>query len=349
MSTYRVASKSGNKNSIDRSKKNILIVGSSNNSNQAKVILNPSNTEAARIIYGEDNPLFEAYKLAYETTSDNNIYTVNCPLSTDFIEIIDTIMHYDFHFIVPINIYLDDTFINPVNDKKTYFCNYYIERLGAVDSLTTLIMTDRPSYLYESIDNYLLSTRKMFRTYREESMHILERYGSNLVFVLNNLSGVYYSNVLAAATLSINPYTEYPDPVSCKTHFDIDESDVNDVNLSYFKYCENTNSSVIDNFKNLRIYDDVYKWVLVDEAIKHVIRNLNLDEFRGKLYSPYIKLQINTKIKKIMESMRNHVFKEYYIESIQFVKTAPAVGYISIKVSIVPFGTLEKINIVMGV
>jgi hypothetical protein len=50
-----------------------------------------------------------------------------------------------------------------------------------------------------------------------------------------------------------------------------------------------------------------------------------------------------------MEDMKGIVFKDYTIENIQFVKTAPAVGYISIKVSIVPFGTLERINIVMGV
>lgn len=349
MSTYRIANKAGNKRSIDPSKKNILIVGSANNNNQAKIILNPLNTETARQIYGEDNPLFNAYKLAYEITGDSNIYTVNCPISTDFIEIIDTIVHYNFNFIVPIDIYIDDTFINPINDKKTYFCNYYIERLGAIDSLTTLIMTDRPSYLYESIDNYLLSTRKMFNQYSKESAYVLERYGSNLIFVLNNLSGVYYSNVLTAAIVSINPYTEYPNSVPCKTHFDIDDFDLSNVNLAYFKYCENTNSCVIENLKNLRLTDDIYKWVMVDETIKHVIRNLNLDEFRGKLYSPYVKLQINTKIKKLMEDMKDIVFKEYFVESIQFIKTAPAVGYISIKVSIVPFGTLERINIVMGV
>ena len=50
-----------------------------------------------------------------------------------------------------------------------------------------------------------------------------------------------------------------------------------------------------------------------------------------------------------MNNMKGVVFKQYFIESIQFVKTAPAVGYINIKVSIVPFGTLEKIHIVMGV
>jgi hypothetical protein len=349
MSDYRIASKKSNKHVLDQSKKNILIIGSANSNTQAKLILSPLNIETARQIYGENNPLFNAYKLAYETTYDTNIYTVNCPMSTDFIEIIDTIINYNFNYIVPIDIYLDDTFINPVNDKKTYFCNYYIERLGAVDSLTTLLMTDRPSYLYESIDQYLSSTKRLLKQYKDESAHILERYGSNMIFVLNNLKDTPYSNVLAAGILSINPFTKYPNSVPFKTHFDIDDFDLNNADISYFKYCENTGSCTIENLKNLRIVDDIYKWVMIDETIKHVIRKLNLDEFRGKLYSPYVKLQINTKIKKIMEGMKDIVFKQYTVESIQFVKTAPAVGYISIKVSIVPYGTLERINIVMGV
>jgi hypothetical protein len=349
MSTYRIDDTNKQKHSLDREKKNILIIGHSNNNNQSKVILNPLNVETARQLYGDNNPLFDAYRLAYETTLDSNVYTVNCPLTTDFIEIIDTIIHYDFNYIVPINIYIDDTFINPVNDKKTYFCNYYIERLGTVENLATLIMTDRPSYLYESIDKYLLSTKKMFRTYQEESAHILERYGSNIIFTLNNLDDLYYSNVLIAAILSTNTFTKYPDSVPFRTHFDIDSFDLNNNNLTYFKYCENTDSCTIENLKNLRMADDIYKWVMVDETIKYVIKHLDLEEFRGKLYSPYVKLQINTKIKKLMEGMKGIVFKQYFIETIQFVKTAPAVGYINIKVSIVPFGTLEKINIVMGV
>lgn len=349
MSTYRIANKANKKQALDKSKKNILLIGSTNNNNQAKIILNPLNIESARQIYGEDNDLFNAYKLAHEITKTSNVYTVNCPMSTDFIEIIDTIVHYNFDYIVPINIYIDDSFINPTNDKKTYFCNYYMERLGLIESLTTLLMTDRPSYLYDSIDDYILSTRKMFKTYSNESSHILEAYGSNMIFVLNNLDDMPLSHVILAALLSVNPYTQYPNSVPFKTHFDLDDFDINNVNISYFKYCENTNSSVIENLKNLRTTDDIYKWVMVDETIKHVIKSLDLEEYRGRLYSPYIKLQINTKIKKIMEDMQDEVFKQYTIESIQFIKTAPAVGYISIELSIVPFGTLEKINIVMGV
>lgn len=349
MNDYRLASKKSKKQSLDSSKKNILIIGSALNNNQAKIILNPLNDKSANQIYGENSPLAMAYKTAYDITNDSNIYTVNCPISTDFIEIIDTIINYNFDYIVPIDIYLEDTFINPIDEKVTYFCNYYIERLGIVENLATLIMTDRSSYLYDSIDDYILATKKAFKKYSNSSMHILEKYGSNMVFVLNNLLDSFNSNVLLAAILSTNTFTKYPNSVPCKTHFDIDSFDLNNSNFVYFKYCENTNTCTVENLKNLRTEEDIYKWVLIDEAIKYVIRHLDLEEFRGKLYSPYVELQINTRVKKLMEDMKSIVFKSYTIESIRFVKTAPAVGYINIKLSFVPFGTLEHVNIVMGV
>ena len=349
MADYRIANKAKRRQTLDTGKKNILIIGSSNNSSQSKIILNPVNIETARQLYGEDNDLFRAYKVAYEITNDSNIYTVNCPMSTDFIEIIDTIINYDFNYIVPINIFIDDTFINPINDKKTYFCNYYIERLGLVDNLATLIMTDRPSNLYDSIDDYILALKSSFREYKTASLHLLERFGSNIIFTLNNFNEYCYSNVLLAAILSINTFTKYPNPVSYKTHFDIDAIDLNNTDFTYFKYCENTNSSTIENLKNLNTEEDIYKWVLIDEMIKYVIRSLNLDDYRGKLYSPYINVQINTRVKKLLEDMKGVVFKDYAIGKIQFVKIAPAVGYINIELSVVPFGTLESINIVMGV
>ena len=349
MSTYRIADKSKVKKAVDSTKRNILLIGSANNNSQSKIILNPLNTATAKSIYGDNNPLFNAYKQTYEITNDTNIYTVNCPMSTDFIEIIDTIINYNFNYIVPIDIYLEDTFINPINNKETYFCNYYLERLGTIDNLATIIMTNRPSYLYESIDDFIVNTKDMFRKYKQSSLHILEKFGSNIIFTLNNLNESCYSNVLLAAILSTNTFIKYPNSVPFKTHFDIDGLDINDNNISYFKYCANTNSCTIENLKNLRLEDDIYKWVLVDEAIKYVIRSLNLDEYRGRLYSPYVKLQIDTRVKRLMEEMKGVVFKQYTIETIQFVKTAPAVGYINIKLSIVPFGTLEKINIVKGV
>lgn len=73
MSTYQISNKSNKKATLDRSKKNILLIGNANNNNQSKKILNPYNLETARQTYGEDNELFEAYRLAVEITNTANV------------------------------------------------------------------------------------------------------------------------------------------------------------------------------------------------------------------------------------------------------------------------------------
>ena len=68
-------------------------------------------------------------------------------------------VHYNFDFIIPINIYLRDTFVNPINNKAVNFFAYYLERLGMTENRTTLIMTDYESSKYDSIDSYLADMR----------------------------------------------------------------------------------------------------------------------------------------------------------------------------------------------
>ena len=100
--------------------------------------------------------------LYYDITKDINIYTVNCLLYTDVIEIIDDLIHYNFDFIVPLDIYLRDTFINPVTNQITYFIAYYLERLGITNNKTIIIATERKSDLYNDIDAYLLDMKKIY-------------------------------------------------------------------------------------------------------------------------------------------------------------------------------------------
>ena len=128
MNTYTTKIKGTDNRNIDRNKRNVLIIGKSNNLNKNKIIINPINPTIAKKIY-ESGPLLTAYNAAYSITNDDNIYTVNCQLYTDFIELIDNIVQYDFDFIVPIDIYLRDTFIHPFTGVKTNLMTYYLERL----------------------------------------------------------------------------------------------------------------------------------------------------------------------------------------------------------------------------
>ena len=335
-------------NNINRSKRNILLIGHGTKNEKAKIIINPINIENAKSIYG-NSELYSAYKYAKEITNDDNIYTVNCPLHTDFIEIIDSLVHYNFDFIVPLNIYLQDTFVNPITNKITYFSSYYLERLGKTGNQTTLIMTDRPSYLYDDIDIYLRDMNKIIEDYKNKNSELLNVYGNNLIFILNNLIDNEYSNVLLAASLSACDFTEYPTNIRYKTYFDIDYSDATNKVMCFYKYHPISNYSSIEQLLNFRPVDDVYKKILIDILVKHVVKQLDLSEFNGTLYNPYIKVRIDTKVNKIMSNMKNIVFQDYKIKSIAFEKVDIGVGNIIIDISIVPFSLLEKINILLEV
>ena len=91
------------------------------------------------------------------------------------------------------------------------------------------------------------------------------------------------------------------------------------------------------------------KKILIDILVKHVVKQLDLSEFNGTLYNPYVKVRIDTKVNKIMANMKNTVFQDYKIKSIAFEKVDIGVGNIIIDISIVPFSLLEKINILLEV
>ena len=333
---------------INREKRNILLIGHGTKNEKAKVIINPINIENAKKIYG-NSELYSAYKYAREITNDDNIYTVNCPLHTDFIEIIDSLVHYNFDFIVPLNIYLQDTFVNTITNKVVSFCSYYLERLGKTDNQTTLVMTDRPSYLYDDIDMYINDMNKIVENFKNKNSELLNVYGNNLVFVLNNLIDNEYSNVILAANLSVCDFSEYPENISYKTYFDIDYSDIDNRAICFYKYHPISNYSSIEQLLNFRPLDDIYKKVLIDILVKYVVKQLDLSEFNGTLYNPYVKVRIDTKVSKIMSGMKNVVFQDFKIKSIAFEKVDIGVGNIIIDVSITPFSLLEKINILLEV
>ena len=342
--------KRNNLNKLDRNKRNVLLIGKGTKNEKAKIILNPIDVTNAKNIYG-NSQLYEAYKFAREITNDNNVYTVNCPLFTDFIEIIDSLVHYDFDFIVPLNIYLQDTFINPITDEVTYFTSYYLERLGITENHTTMIMTDRPSYLYDDIDLYIEATENTITNFKNKNAEIVNKYGNNLVFVLNNLRNNVYSNVMLAASLAACDFTEYPKNINISTYFDIDYSDLNLRDICFYKYHEASAFSSMEQLLNFRVADDIYKKVLIDILIKYVIRHLDLSlsEFRGVLYTPYVKVQIDMRVERVMNSLKKFAYKDYIIKSIVFRKTGIGIGNVLIDVSITPYSVLETINIVLEV
>ena len=233
--------------------------------------------------------------------------------------------------------------------KINNFFAYYLERLGITENSSTLIATDYASDLYETIDKYLYDMNKVYDGFLTNSSDILSSYGNNLIFVLNNLEGNKYPHVITAATLSICGFNEYPKDIKIPTHFDIDYSDMPNKSFCFHKHHSVAGTTSIEQLNNMSLVNNVYKKVLIDILVKHIVSKLDFSEFSGSLFNPYIKVQIDTKAKRIMKELSKYAFVDYKIKNISFIKTGIGVGRIAIDVAVVPYSTVEVINIFMEV
>ena len=336
---------------INHNEMSIVLLGPGDTMNEKCNIINPMSINNSSILYGEDSDLAIAYKQAYGITKSRNIFTVNCQTVSDYINIIDDLIQYDFTFIVPIGLYLSDTFYDPITQRTQNFVFYYLEALKNMNSLTTLVMTDKHAELYEDIDDYLRKMKKLWTSLKRKTnvMSLLTNYGSNLLITLNMLEGIKYSNVILSALLASCNLPNYPDPIDFNPVYDIDSNDIEFNDFIYFKFNHMIQSTTIENLVNCRPIRDIYKNELIDILIKKIIRIIDLNEYKGRLYNAYTKLQITNKITTVLKPYINKLFKSYELINIGFVKTGPSFGYIYIELSIIPFGSIEDIKVVMEV
>lgn len=336
---------------VNNSKK-ILIMGSGYSSNKAREIILPTSEDEVLSLYG-NSELYDSYSIL-NSLGVKNIYTVNCYAESDYIRLMDKLIHYDFDYIIPIGIYLSDKFYNPVTDKNEYYISYFLEQLALVDSLSTILTTERHASLYEDFDSYTIEMtnieRDFFTSYVFDKNHILERYGNNLVFVYNNLKDIPYANVILGALYCTRDYANYFNSLNdLETVFDIDTIDVKGLRAMYFKYNYYTNNVTLENPLNFKQSNDIYSNALIDDVIKRVIKSIDLTAYKGKLFNPYVSMQIESKLNKSLTKLKGNLFKRFTVDQIAFKKTDSTSGHIILKFSIVPFGTLETINILMGV
>lgn len=338
---------------ISNDKSNIIILGKAETTRKNCEILKLRTVDDAKRIYGNSD-LTDAFELAYNLNTEN-IYTVNCYNLTDYLTIVDKLVHYNFTYIVPINLFLSDMFYDPIKKENRYFANFFIELLNDADSLSTVIFTERQAELFEDIDHFVFSMKAVLNEYKHNTNTnlitptILSDYGNDLVFVLNNLQGIEHSNVALASMLANRYPSEYPKEVSLTPVFDISKRDIGDFEMAYFKTNYITKNTSIDNLLNLRSEADIYKNVVIDDVIKATIKALDFNSFKGKLYNLYTKIQLENKVKTTMDELKGKLFKDYRVIDIGFTNTTVTSGYVYVELSITPYGSFETINIVMGV
>ena len=340
---------------FDPTENNILLLGKSNKQIERRNVINQRGEYNARVLYGSDSELYKAYCECLSITKKYNIFTCNCVTYSDFLNVMDLVLHYNFSFVVPMGIKMEDTFFNEESNQYEYYIDYFMYLIEDYQSITTIIMTGNHAKDYENIDDFLDYNNKLLKDYYihtyydNDNYSLYEKNGSDIIFVINNLLNIDYANAILAAQMSQNDFTKYPENVEYITYYDIDKSDVKNNSFAYHNYSHLTKNTSIENLVNMRIYEDVYKNALIDSLIKFVFRLLDLNKYRGRLYNAYIKLQIEQTIKVTLDRIKGSCFKDYKIKNIGFVKTEDTAGYIYIELLIMPYGFMEYITTVMEV
>lgn len=332
--------------------KKILIAGPALSNYKAREIILPAGKNEMLNTFGQSE-LYKAYELL-DSLGVNNVYVSNCYNRSDYIRLIDKIIHYDFDYFIPIDLYLSDKFYNPLIDKTQYYAEYFLEQFAVVNSLTTIIMTEKHASLYEDFDQFVVSMAQIELEFKNEFEYekstFLDSYGNNLNFVYNNLNNIPYANVAVGALYVLRDYAKYFMPLSgVSVVFDLDYNDVQGLRAMYFKTNYYIGNTTLENPMNFKKNNDIYSNALIDDVIKRAIKTIDLEEYKGKLYNQYTAIQIETQVTKALNSMKGKLFKEYTINRVGFKKTDSTSGYIIIDYSFVPYGTLESINVVMGV
>ena len=320
----------------------ILIIGQGSSEFKNKEILKCDSLETVKYYYGENSDLTIAYTEAYEIGA-RDIYLCNCYLFTDYINILDILTADEYAYITPL-FNFSETYQTNFN-KKVYLCEMYSNIIAS--RLTQLIFTDKHASLYENIEQYLDDMNSINITFKELSKNRLE-YGDNFCFVLNNLKKYNFANVALASILTQSNYRDYPSKDIGDVVFDINNNDVYGQELVYFAYDILAKTS-IENFLNFRTINSPEKFVPIHLVIQQIKRRLNFEEFSGKLFTPYMQIQIENYVTDKMNELVGELIESYKILNINYVTTTDHTIIVYVYLSIKPYNSIEDIQITLEV
>ena len=327
--------------SIDKYRSTLLIgIGQTNR--YLKEIVKPDYTAEAREIFG-DCDLVDMYEFLAEGFEDRDIFLLNLENQHDYLTIAYLLDNYDFAYIVPIDIYLSDSYLDPLNNgRRTYYLQSVIER-ATRNNDTTFIVTDKHASLYQDVDLYLEDMEKAETQFRNNEETSLVR--ENLIFVANNLVSISWGNVVLARMFLLTDGNEYPVIDSyLKTVFRIDFTD-NVNSMAYFQTHVDF-TTTIENLLNFGAEKTPTKIVTVYRIclyIKYALEE-ECNKYIGTPYSPYKAQQIESVVTNLLESLIGSYLIAYEIIDVYPEENPYHAGTVDVilRYSIWPVGCAER-------
>lgn len=264
-----------------------------------------------------------------------HVFLYNTGGDKDLTPVQTAIKDFDFTYIVPVDIYLSDSYYDREEGRELLVCGKLLNLIGQF-GLSTVIMTDKKASLYEDIDNYLAD---MLAIETRVNSYLSNTYcGNNLIFVGDVLT-VGSSHLYLAAYMCMTPLENYPTVAEeLETTFDIDINDTGRHSFVYFR--KRKGRTTIENLVNFHEKMSPEKMADIDRVLKYISREVDLSKYVGVTYSDSIKLQAEAYLRGFLESITGTLLESYAIDNVWFEKNSAIPGAVTLmtKFSVRPLG-----------
>ena len=317
----------------------ILLVGLGTNKFKLNEIVETTDLDYIKNNFGAASCFFKASVLAEKFGQNHDLYILNLDTWEDIKYQKEILLDLNFDYIVPLDLYIDDSYYDRYYQKKLTYSQLILLLLHK--TVTTMVLTGPHAKDYENLDAFLNSETKRLNNveYRFDNLR-----KNGMIYVANILANYTYANVILATMLANTDYGEYPSSSILESPvFDIDYSDVSN-RMVYFKSNYLTGTTV----ENLVNFDKNYitRLVPVYKIIKYFyFHRADLDKFIGLAYTEYRKLKIQEELFKFLDSLVGWIIYKYELISITVVSNEYGSVDILLKYNIWPKFTTEKYTI----
>lgn len=317
----------------------ILLVGLGTNKFKLNEIVETTDLDYIKNNFGADSCFFKASVLAEKFGQNHDLYILNLDTWEDIKYQEEILLDLNFDYIVPLDLYIDDSYYDRYYQKKLTYSQLILLLLHK--TVTTMVLTGPHAKDYENLDAFLNSETERLNNveYRFDNLR-----KNGMIYVANILANYTYANVILATMLANTDYGEYPSSSILESPvFDIDYSDVSN-RIVYFKSNYMTGTTV----ENLVNFDKNYitRLVPVYKIIKYFyFHRADLDKFIGLAYTEYRKLKIQEELFKFLDSLVGWIIYKYELISITVVSNEYGSVDILLKYNIWPKFTTEKYTI----
>lgn len=321
--------------------KSFLLVGIGARKKYYMEIVRPESSEEAHDAFGECD-LTDSFDILFDGHEDADIFVMNVGSLHDFLDASMLLQNYNFSYVVPVDIGISSSFADPLveTQQQTYYLQYFIRKSRLSDD-TVVLATDNHASLYEDIDAFLDDMNEKLQGFKANTG--TNDIRKNIVFVMNNVAGVPYANVVLARMILNSEANEYPyEDRNRRAVFDIDTTDkISD--MAYFK-SHADGSFTVENLLNLYPLESPLKIFTAWRICCYVGRNLSFEDFVGSAYTMYKKQQIASEVESYLGKIVGDLITAYKIDDVYAEEDFlhPGTVNVVVKYSIKPVGSSER-------